>query len=182
MFAFQKLPGDDVESILLAAQFANLIACNRTMLWVPALLIQTDQRGDNSGITPQVSLEAGSSFGWMLLQTLVALLFICAVAWLLLRVMGRYTNGLGPSKSMIEIVERVAIDQRKSLYIMKVTGRWLLVGSSETGLQLLTELDPKDAAQAAEANPRRLRIAAAGSKARGIFGEYLGSIRKTREK
>jgi len=177
------LPGDDVETILLTVPLAPLLAADRAMLSLVALLIQTDQRGDNGGITPQVSLEAGSSFGWMLLQTLLALLFICGIAWLLLRLMGRYSNGLGSSKGMIEIVDRVAIDQRKSLYIMKVTGRWLLVGSSEAGLQLLTELDPATAADAAEAaSPRRLRIAAASSKARGIFGEYLGSIRKTREK
>ena len=165
------------------AQVAYLVAANGVIQWLGALFIQTDQRGDSGGITPQVNLEAGSSFGWMLLQTLLALAFICAIAWLLLRLMGRYTNGLGSSRSMIEIVDRLALDQRKSVYIVKVTGRWLLVGSSETGLQLLTELDAEEAAQAADAvRGRRPRIAAASSKARGIFGEYLGSIRKTREK
>jgi flagellar protein FliO/FliZ len=50
---------------------------------------------------------------------------------------------------MVRIVDVVGLDARKRLYVIEVTGRWLLIASSETGIQLVSELDAVTAAAAA---------------------------------
>ena len=94
-------------------------------------------------------MDAGLSFLWMLVQTIVALAVVCGLAYLLFRVvLPRFTYNSG-SKSMVRIVDRVPIDARKSLCVIEVAGKWLLVSVSEGGVELVAELDEK-AASAAE--------------------------------
>lgn len=84
----------------------------------------------------------------MLFQTLVALAFVCGLAYLIFRVLlPRLTTSYG-SNNMMRVVDRIGLDARKSLYIIEVTGRWFLVASSENGVQLISELDAKSAAEA----------------------------------
>jgi flagellar protein FliO/FliZ len=39
------------------------------------------------------------------------------------------------------VVERVPLDQRRALFVLKAADEYLLVGSGEGGLQLLSKLD-----------------------------------------
>lgn len=41
----------------------------------------------------------------------------------------------------MDVVARVALEPRRSLYVVAVAGKTLLVGTSEMGLSVLTELD-----------------------------------------
>jgi flagellar biogenesis protein FliO len=96
--------------------------------------------------------ESNASFVLMLFQTLLALAFVCGLAyalfrWVLPRLQGVTGAGAG---SMVRIVDRVGLDTRKSLYVIEVAGRWLLVASSESGVQLISELDATSAEEAAE--------------------------------
>ena len=50
---------------------------------------------------------------------------------------GRNARG----QSMVKVIDRTPLDQRRSLFVVEVTGRWLLLGSSEGGVQLISELD-----------------------------------------
>ena len=91
---------------------------------------------------------SGLSFVWMLFQTLVALAFVCGLAYVIFRVLlPRLTSNYG-SNNMMRVVDRIGLDTRKSLYIIEVTGRWFLVASSENGMQLISELDAKTAEEA----------------------------------
>jgi len=74
----------------------------------------------------------------MLLSTTVALAFVCALAVGALRLLGpRRGSGRG-----MRVVSRLALDARRSLYVVEVGGRCLLLGAGDGPLTLLTELDP----------------------------------------
>jgi flagellar biogenesis protein FliO len=44
-------------------------------------------------------------------------------------------------KQLVTVVERVPLDQRRALFVLKAADEYLLVGSGESGLQLLSKLD-----------------------------------------
>jgi flagellar biogenesis protein FliO len=119
--------------------------------------------------------QSGRSLLWMFVQTICALGFVCLLAYVVLKVALPRLNVIGAGKSMVHIVDRTALDQRRSLYVVEVTGRWLLIGASEGGLQLIRELDPEQAEQEAEA----LNAGARAGRARAPFTEAPANARST---
>ena len=95
-------------------------------------------------------MESGLSFLWMLIQTLIALAVVCGLAYLLFRIVLPRFTFTGSANSMVRIVDRVSIDARKSLLIVEVADKWLLIAVSDNGVQTVAELDAA-AAKAAEA-------------------------------
>lgn len=95
-------------------------------------------------------LESGLNTIIVLLQTLVALAAVCALVYVFFRIiLPRFQFGAN-SNQMIRVVERVGIDTKRSLIVVEVAGKWLLVGVSESGVQLVSELEGAQA-MAAEA-------------------------------
>ncbi|HKP71781.1 MAG TPA: flagellar biosynthetic protein FliO [Pyrinomonadaceae bacterium] len=101
--------------------------------------------------------DSGASFFAMMVQTLLALALVCGLAYALFRwVLPRLQQVGGAAGSMVRIVDRTGLDARKSLYVIEVAGRWLLIASSEAGVQLISELDATSAEEAAQ-EAERLR-------------------------
>ena len=50
--------------------------------------------------------------------------------------------GTGSSRGLIQVLEKRSLEPRRHLYLLKACSQYVLVVSSETGLQFLTELDP----------------------------------------
>ena len=90
-------------------------------------------------------MESGLSFLWMMVQTILALAVVCGLAYLLFRVVLPKFNFAGSGNSMVRVVDRVSIDARKSLCVIEVAGKWLLIAVSEAGVQLVAELDAESA-------------------------------------
>ena len=90
------------------------------------------------------------SFLLMLLQTLFALALVCGLAYAIFRWVLPRLQVTRSANSMIRIVDRVALDTRKSMFVIEVGGRWLLVASSEAGVQLISELDAATAGSLAD--------------------------------
>lgn len=91
---------------------------------------------------------SGWTFFVMLLQTFLALAFVCGLAYVIFRVLlPKFTSNFG-ANNMMRVVDRIGLDTRKSLYVIEVTGRWFLVAASEGGVQMISELDAKEAAEA----------------------------------
>jgi flagellar biogenesis protein FliO len=44
-------------------------------------------------------------------------------------------------KALVTVVERLPLDQRRTLFVLKAADEYLLVGGGEAGLQLLSKLD-----------------------------------------
>jgi flagellar biosynthetic protein FliO len=90
------------------------------------------------------------TFIWMLVQTIFALVVVCGLAYLIFRViLPRLAVSYG-SNNMVRVVDRIGLDARKSLYVIEVAGKWMLVAASESGVQLIAELDPSSAKIAEE--------------------------------
>jgi len=85
------------------------------------------------------------SLGWTLIRTLLVLGAVVASIYLTLnvglrRLMGLQTVAAG-RQPLVSIVERLPLDQRRSLFVVKAADEYLLVGGGEAGLQLLSKLD-----------------------------------------
>lgn len=93
----------------------------------------------------QPSSELPGGYGASLLQAMVALLAVCALAWVTLRYLSK--AGVGRQNGdRIRVVERVALDAQRQLYIVQVDDRQLLMGVGPDGAPaLLSELDPSAA-------------------------------------
>ena len=79
-----------------------------------------------------------------LVQAVVALALVCGLAWVSLRWAARHGLGGGRGERM-RVLERLPLDPRRSLFLVRVGSRVLLVGSGDGGApQLLAELDPAE--------------------------------------
>lgn len=83
-------------------------------------------------------------YGATLLRTFVVLGVVIAGIYLVLnhglrRMMGiAAPNG---ASSLVQVVDRVVLDQKQKLYVVKAGGEYLLVGGTDAGLSLLSKLD-----------------------------------------
>lgn len=83
-----------------------------------------------------------ASYGDLLVTSLLVLGAVCVVAFVVVRVAGRWlATGRVRGAHVLDVVARVPLEPRRSLYIVEVAGKSLLVGTSEMGLSVLSELD-----------------------------------------
>jgi flagellar protein FliO/FliZ len=98
--------------------------------------------------------DTGGSYGDLLITSLLVLGAVCIAAFVAVRLFGRVlaagrTRGTG----LMDVIARVPLEPRRSLYVVEVAGKALLVGTSEMGLSVLSELDAGEVR--ARAVPRR---------------------------
>lgn len=118
--------------------------------------------------------SGGASLFVMLLQTVVALAFVCGLAYFIFRWLLPRLNVVRAGGGMVRIVERAGLDARSHLYVIEVAGRWLLVSSSQAGVQLVSELDPKAAEDAAALlDERRPTFGGDAAAVKKAFAERL---------
>jgi flagellar biogenesis protein FliO len=85
---------------------------------------------------------AGASYGDLLITSLLVLAVVCVAAFVIVRVVGRWvTTGRTRGAHLLDVVARLPLEPRRSLYVIEVAGKTLLVGTSEMGLSVLSELD-----------------------------------------
>lgn len=114
------------------------------------------------------------NLGWALLRTLLVLAAVVALAFLSLNFGLRKLMGLtgvrtgGPS--VVQVLERIPLDPKRSLYLVQAAGEYLLLGGGEEALSFLAKLD------AAEVERLR-KEKAAESAAAGPFLQKLLSKR-----
>ena len=83
-----------------------------------------------------------ASYAAQLLQALLALGAVCLLAVVVLKAAARRGWGTGASKGPVRVLQRVPLEQRRSLYLVQVGSRTLLIGVGEGGSPtLLAELD-----------------------------------------
>jgi flagellar protein FliO/FliZ len=102
--------------------------------------------------------SAELSLGWTLLRTFAVLGIVVALAYLVLNVGLRKLMGIEgvvAGKSIVRVLERTPLDQKRTLFVVKAANEVFLLGGSDSNLQLLSKLDAAEvellrAAQAAE--------------------------------
>lgn len=82
-----------------------------------------------------------TGYGWALIKMLLALVVVCAAAYVLLRFgLKRLASGpRGLSRSM-RVVERCPLATGRNLWIVEAGGRFFLLGEAEGGISNLAEL------------------------------------------
>jgi flagellar protein FliO/FliZ len=73
-----------------------------------------------------------------IVQTLVTLLAVCALAFVVLY--GARRLGVGRPRGPIELVGLLPLEARRSIYLVKVAGQVIVVGASEAGFTKLGEI------------------------------------------
>ena len=115
---------------------------------------------------------AAASYGDLLVTSLVVLVAVCVAAFLAVRFFGRFmATGRARGAHLLDVVARVPLEPRRSLYVVEVAGKTLLVGTSEMGLSVLTELDP------AEVRARTYERPTFGELVRGAWARRPGGTR-----
>lgn len=83
-----------------------------------------------------------SSYGELLATSLIVLGAVCIASFVVVRFLGRWlATGRARGRDLLDVVARVPLEPRRSLYVVEVAGKTLLVGTSEMGLTVLSELD-----------------------------------------
>ena len=89
-------------------------------------------------MSPTGASEAavGGGYGEMLVGSLLVLGLVCLAAWVVVRFGVR--RMWGPrGGGVLDVIARVPLEPRRSLYVVEVGGKVLLVGTSEMGLNVL---------------------------------------------
>jgi flagellar protein FliO/FliZ len=82
------------------------------------------------------------SYAGYIVQTIVTLLAVCALAFIVLY--GARRLGIGRPRGPIELVGLLPLDARRSIYLVKVAGQVIVVGASEAGFTKLGEIRAED--------------------------------------
>ncbi|MDC0714710.1 flagellar biosynthetic protein FliO [Stigmatella sp. ncwal1] len=110
-----------------------------------------------------VSPEEPESMGWTLVRTLLLLAAVVASIYLTLNVGLRRLMGLQGvpvgRPSVVAVLERLPLDQRRTLFVLKAADEYLLVGGGEGGLQLLSKLDTEAVERIRAERPQTAPIA-----------------------
>ncbi len=87
------------------------------------------------------------SYGALLIKTVIALVVVVALAWAFLRWGLRRLLPGRPHSDEMEVVDRLPLESRRSIVLVRVHGRYLLLGSAEGSVTLLAELEPEQVAR-----------------------------------
>ncbi len=104
----------------------TLVSVVSFLLWCPGLFAQTDLP------------IATPNYGWLLIKTGFVLVGICFTAFIALKYVSKvHVRSQGPMK----ILGRLPIEGRRSVVVIDIAGKTLIVGNSEAGMHTLGELD-----------------------------------------
>jgi flagellar biogenesis protein FliO len=96
------------------------------------------------------------NFGMLFVRMLVFLALVLALIYFLLRkVLPLFVPGVVASKGTVRIVERIALDQKRSLLVAEIQDKVYLLGSAEGQINVLMELDREKIALQKAAAPRQ---------------------------
>lgn len=105
----------------------------------------------------QAARSVPGGYGAALLQSLLALAAVSILAWVVLRWSAR--AGLGRGGKHLEVLERLALDHRRGLVLVRAGRRTLLLGVGEGAApRLVAELDAGELPDLPAAKPSFLEI------------------------
>jgi len=114
------------------------------------------------------------SYGGELVKTIVALIFVCILAYVLLRWGLGWLYGKKPLPNHMKILGRLPIEGRRSLYLVRVQSRTLLLGVTDSSVNVLAELDSEEFDRRAE-EARSSGAATPGHSFQQVLSRILAS-------
>lgn len=140
------------------------------MVWGHAIVVAQAQPSpiDESSQTPS------SGDGWWLARTVVLLALVLGIAWWMLRNAVRTRGAKLSSARRMRVMDRLELEPRRTLHLVKVGESVLLVGTTEQGMSVLKEI-PASEVQAME---EELRTREAPSTLREWITQFRGASGK----
>lgn len=92
-----------------------------------------------------------TSLAGAVLQMILVLGAVCLLAYLILgKLLPRLLRIEPPAgqRKLLQVIDRLSVDQRRSIVVIKVGADYFLVGIADGGISLLSRLDPDDVAGA----------------------------------
>lgn len=90
-------------------------------------------------------------FTWLFFKMLAGLILVLGLALVFMRfVLPRTRIGRGRKTDWGQLLDTVRLDQHRSLHLVKIVGRYFVLGSSEHSMNLITELSAAEWEKAAE--------------------------------
>jgi flagellar biogenesis protein FliO len=99
---------------------------------------------DEPKLDPHPPIDDDAGLGATLIRTLAVLGLVIMLAYISLNWGLRRLLGIKPPSlngGLVSIVERVPLDQRRTLFVVKAANEYLLVGGAESALSLISKLD-----------------------------------------
>ncbi|MEW6050488.1 MAG: flagellar biosynthetic protein FliO [Candidatus Zixiibacteriota bacterium] len=128
---------------------------------------------DSSAASTSTGLVGSAAATISILKMLAALAVVIGCIYLgiylLKKLMGRRRRG-GGAERILEILETAYIDPKKSLSLVRVADKSVLIGVTDNQISVLTELDPEKTQALATAN------------ATGQRGSFAGLLRSATDK
>lgn len=116
------------------------------------------------------TFELFSSF----FQLILSLAVVCGLIYLTFRVILPKLSGFQSGANVIKIVEKIQLDAKKQLCVIEVGGRWMLIGTSENMVSLISELNETEVAEI----ERRIAIRSQNQLKSGTFADKLAEVLK----
>lgn len=87
------------------------------------------------------------NLGWTLVRTVLVLGIVILSVYLTLnfglrRLLGIAAVPRGPG--VVQVMERIPLDQKRAMFVIKAAGEYLLIGGGDGALQLIAKLDPAE--------------------------------------
>lgn len=117
-------------------------------------------------------VTAMTSIGKMIVALMVVIACIYAGIYFLKRLMVKRRTA-GKPDGLLEVIETTHLDARKSIALVRVADRAVLIGVTEQHISMLTELDHASAAGALEAAPAT-QPDAFGAMLKSVAGKVKG--------
>ncbi len=84
-------------------------------------------------------------YGSLLLKTALSVAIVCVLAFVALKYGLKRIVGVGGADDRVRVLARYPIEPRRTLLVVRVVGKTLLLSSSEAGVHLVHALEEEDA-------------------------------------
>lgn len=101
------------------------------------------------------------NLGWTLIRTMVVLGVVIMAIYLTLNFGLRRLMGISPmprGQAVVQVLERIPLDQKRAMFVVKAAGEYLLIGGADGSLQLISKLDPAEVQKSQQQRPPPLAL------------------------
>jgi flagellar protein FliO/FliZ len=113
------------------------------------------------GEPPEVAPVEDLNLGWTLLRTFVVLGIVILAIYITLnfglrRLMG--ISAIPRGQAVVQVIERIPLDQKRAMFVVKAAGEYLLIGGGDGALQLISKLDPTEVEKLQQQRPPAIAL------------------------
>jgi flagellar biosynthetic protein FliO len=108
------------------------------------------------------------------LQMLLSLVVVCGLIYVTFRFVLPKISNFQFGNNVIKVVEKVPIDLKKTLCVIEVGGRWMLIGTSDNGVNLISEFTKNEIAEI----ERKISLRSEKQIKNGTFANKLADVLK----